>query len=137
MARTAGGGRRKFFHSERRGGNFVRARVEPVFGEWRGISYRALPRSSGAGELYEQGKCCGFLRFLREGLFAERPPAVELDAQRRPLSCAKRTRAAASRPAAGYPEFGDERARSEEHTSELQSLTNLVCRLLLEKKKTK
>src|SRR5438046_6800835 len=26
-------------------------------------------------------------------------------------------------------------ARSEEHTSELQSLTNLVCRLLLEKKK--
>src|SRR5258706_10446749 len=35
---------------------------------------------------------------------------------------------------------GMERAakqRSEEHTSELQSLTNLVCRLLLEKKKNK
>src|SRR5437016_8092275 len=29
----------------------------------------------------------------------------------------------------------DRRRRSEEHTSELQSLTNLVCRLLLEKKK--
>src|SRR5438046_4091578 len=29
------------------------------------------------------------------------------------------------------------RPRSEEHTSELQSLTNLVCRLLLEKKKHK
>src|SRR5438093_3858230 len=28
-----------------------------------------------------------------------------------------------------------EAERSEEHTSELQSLTNLVCRLLLEKKK--
>src|SRR5262245_62257901 len=28
------------------------------------------------------------------------------------------------------------RARSEEHTSELQSLRHLVCRLLLEKKKT-
>src|SRR5438093_5372190 len=28
-----------------------------------------------------------------------------------------------------------DRGRSEEHTSELQSLTNLVCRLLLEKKK--
>src|SRR5437016_10878783 len=28
------------------------------------------------------------------------------------------------------------KSRSEEHTSELQSLTNLVCRLLLEKKKT-
>src|SRR5437016_6836331 len=29
----------------------------------------------------------------------------------------------------------DHHERSEEHTSELQSLTNLVCRLLLEKKK--
>src|SRR5438046_4799182 len=29
------------------------------------------------------------------------------------------------------------KSRSEEHTSELQSLTNLVCRLLLEKKKRK
>src|SRR5262249_61488423 len=28
-----------------------------------------------------------------------------------------------------------QQGRSEEHTSELQSLTNLVCRLLLEKKK--
>src|SRR5256886_6601112 len=33
--------------------------------------------------------------------------------------------------------FGGHRAdRSEEHTSELQSQSNLVCRLLLEKKKT-
>src|SRR5437016_9632392 len=32
---------------------------------------------------------------------------------------------------------GGWRLRSEEHTSELQSLTNLVCRLLLEKKKKK
>src|SRR5438046_8245669 len=30
---------------------------------------------------------------------------------------------------------GSAASRSEEHTSELQSLTNLVCRLLLEKKK--
>src|SRR2546430_8349825 len=30
----------------------------------------------------------------------------------------------------------DGRGRSEEHTSELQSQSNLVCRLLLEKKKT-
>src|SRR5437016_11434030 len=39
--------------------------------------------------------------------------------------------------AAGVAELGSyrEHARSEEHTSELQSLTNLVCRLLLEKKK--
>src|SRR5438270_10537810 len=32
---------------------------------------------------------------------------------------------------------GPERVRSEEHTSELQSQSNLVCRLLLEKKKKK
>src|SRR5256885_3159311 len=33
--------------------------------------------------------------------------------------------------------FGGGRGRSEEHTSELQSPCNLVCRLLLEKKNTK
>src|SRR5438093_12099648 len=32
-------------------------------------------------------------------------------------------------------QVGPDVERSEEHTSELQSLTNLVCRLLLEKKK--
>src|SRR5258706_6964791 len=35
---------------------------------------------------------------------------------------------------AGHRPSCSRRARSEEHTSELQSLTNLVCRLLLEKK---
>src|SRR5437016_7113095 len=35
------------------------------------------------------------------------------------------------------PDFILTTERSEEHTSELQSLTNLVCRLLLEKKKNK
>src|SRR2546430_13987347 len=36
----------------------------------------------------------------------------------------------------GYSEFSEALAsRSEEHTSELQSQSNLVCRLLLEKKK--
>src|SRR2546427_7008868 len=33
-------------------------------------------------------------------------------------------------------EAAEEIVRSEEHTSELQSQSNLVCRLLLEKKKT-
>src|SRR5438093_5711374 len=37
-------------------------------------------------------------------------------------------------PRAGAP-VASGAMRSEEHTSELQSLTNLVCRLLLEKKK--
>src|SRR5258706_12053282 len=44
-----------------------------------------------------------------------------------------RTRMASSRNLSDFCR----RERSEEHTSELQSLTNLVCRLLLEKKKTK
>src|SRR2546427_6240393 len=35
------------------------------------------------------------------------------------------------------PHAEHEMGRSEEHTSELQSQSNLVCRLLLEKKKTK
>src|SRR5256885_12728998 len=49
---------------------------------------------------------------------------------------------AASSPAIRYLVGGDSRQdtarviRSEEHTSELQSPCNLVCRLLLEKKKT-
>src|SRR5262245_65276388 len=36
---------------------------------------------------------------------------------------------------ASPPRQGSEAMRSEEHTSELQSLRHLVCRLLLEKKK--
>src|SRR5205823_9505370 len=37
----------------------------------------------------------------------------------------------------GESKYGLRRMRSEEHTSELQSLAYLVCRLLLEKKKKK
>src|SRR6266511_1145165 len=38
----------------------------------------------------------------------------------------------------GFPKLGKlDRDRSEEHTSELQSRANVVCRLLLEKKKTR
>src|SRR2546430_4953540 len=41
------------------------------------------------------------------------------------------------RPRGGRAGAGRGRRRSEEHTSELQSQSNLVCRLLLEKKKKK
>src|SRR4051812_49884164 len=44
----------------------------------------------------------------------------------------RRRRRGVDRPAVGG---GHASARSEEHTSELQSHVNLVCRLLLEKKK--
>ena len=56
-----------------------------------------------------------------------------------PVDDAERRGACVLRPRSGARQRGDQaqgRApRSEEHTSELQSLTNLVCRLLLEKKK--
>src|SRR2546425_9515914 len=42
----------------------------------------------------------------------------------------RRCRACSVRPSSGF-------SRSEEHTSELQSLAYLVCRLLLEKKKNR
>src|SRR2546430_11328067 len=38
-------------------------------------------------------------------------------------------------PKTGFPARAGVEKRSEEHTSELQSQSNLVCRLLLEKKK--
>src|SRR5690606_41415565 len=48
-------------------------------------------------------------------------------------------RGAGHRQCAAYrhPQARGTRGRSEEHTSELQSRENLVCRLLLEKKKKK
>src|SRR2546430_7543258 len=57
----------------------------------------------------------------------------------RSISCpcprtARRRVQSRSRPSC-LPGFRSGRWRSEEHTSELQSQSNLVCRLLLEKKK--
>src|SRR2546425_3094760 len=51
---------------------------------------------------------------------------------------AKNTREPNSGPSLAWSAaiFAVRRGRSEEHTSELQSLAYLVCRLLLEKKKT-
>src|SRR2546430_10598552 len=74
-----------------------------------------------------------------------RPPRSTLF----PYTTLFRSRSAAARgpgplertacPAAAFPRSREteraRRRRSEEHTSELQSQSNLVCRLLLEKKK--
>src|SRR2546427_2968378 len=54
----------------------------------------------------------------------------------RNATCDVRTRASpAFRTSPSRPLCGSDTTRSEEHTSELQSQSNLVCRLLLEKKK--
>src|SRR5438132_7119348 len=57
-----------------------------------------------------------------QGIRAEHDPPLHLVAKSLP-------------PRAGVHGFGNEVKRSEEHTSELQSHSDLVCRLLLEKKK--
>src|SRR5688500_19673204 len=49
----------------------------------------------------------------------------------------RRRRVAVDRRHPGDGALADRQERSEEHTSELQSPCNLVCRLLLEKKKIK
>src|SRR5438093_7294630 len=63
-------------------------------------------------------------------------PRMDEPSKPRPSS-----KTASSRASAGIVKCchrpGKSMKRSEEHTSELQSLTNLVCRLLLEKKKKK
>src|SRR5688572_31587387 len=51
-----------------------------------------------------------------------------------PGGAVRRTREASTGRALSYRRYSTFR-RSEEHTSELQSQSNLVCRLLLEKKK--
>src|SRR2546426_4693546 len=87
--------------------------------------YTTLFRSPSSGR-------AALLRTDRRGQDRARPHAVEL-----PL----RTRGAVRPPDPARYErvqrLGRRRPRSEEHTSELQSPCNLVCRLLLEKKKKK
>src|SRR2546426_2318727 len=57
-------------------------------------------------------------------------------AQSPPRRFSRRGRSRRRRSRGGPSPPGSLRRRSEEHTSELQSPCNLVCRLLLEKKKT-
>src|SRR6266702_6565133 len=66
-------------------------------------------------------------------LMIRRPPRSTLFPYTTLFRSAPRSRC--SRAPAGPPRIADTAARSEEHTSELQSRGHLVCRLLLEKKK--
>src|SRR2546427_9629644 len=64
-----------------------------------------------------------------------RSPRLQRD-RRRGDDVGVRTRVAGGRrPRRARPATAPGAVRSEEHTSELQSQSNLVCRLLLEKKK--
>src|SRR5687767_15927167 len=65
---------------------------------------------------------------------AVRAASARVRGPRQPAPGGRRPRAGIRREAADRLEQAGE-GRSEEHTSELQSLAYLVCRLLLEKKK--
>src|SRR5256885_10211054 len=80
------------------------------------------PRSVPAG--------CGQLEHLED--HAARPDLALRDR----FQHGARAHLRSPRPHVCAAEFGGEPERSEEHTSELQSPCNLVCRLLLEKKNT-
>src|SRR2546425_6847573 len=71
---------------------------------------------------------------LHPGRDDERPSPCQLREIRRDVGRVGEASVHASQPAGRQPLDAD--GRSEEHTSELQSLAYLVCRLLLEKKKT-
>src|SRR2546422_3932888 len=93
--------------------------------------YTTLFRSDVAVEAMKAGA----QDFLTKGNLRRLIPAIqrelrdtEVRRERRRAQTALLERARSSRP----PKWG---ARSEEHTSELQSRLHLVCRLLLEKKK--
>src|SRR5207302_4532850 len=60
--------------------------------------------------------------------------SAPVSATRRSTSHSATAMPAPGSPAAKRPGSSSHSARSEEHTSELQSRENLVCRLLLEKK---
>src|SRR5437016_1403598 len=66
------------------------------------------------------------VKLTGDGMLVEFPSVVNA------VACAAELQRGIRKQNAGTPQD-----RSEEHTSELQSLTNLVCRLLLEKKKQK
>src|SRR5206468_2070777 len=89
-------------------------------------------------ELYLAGHLPG-ASFL--GVDADLSDLSVPDAGRHPLPSAESFAAAAGRAGIGegvyVVAYGNGGGRSEEHTSELQSRSDLVCRLLLEKKKKK
>src|SRR5438046_3561110 len=109
-------------------------------GEDRRRVRHAAPRLGGR-RLQEGSRREGRGGGVRRGPGADGSGTRRADGRRR-RSAGARARAVGQVPAETrvqwvrvVPRARAARVRSEEHTSELQSLTNLVCRLLLEKKK--
>src|SRR5262249_60805493 len=73
-----------------------------------------------------------YTTLFRSGCDTSEPDPIPPPSVPQPSQCGS---SYATPRAAGLAALVRQYFRSEEHTSELQSLTNLVCRLLLEKKK--
>src|SRR5438034_7353057 len=94
------------------------------------VSIRPQPtRSSGTTEVCQQAKGGVAARHFQESWRTE--CLCQRGIERKPRHRRRRMRVSHSQP---LPKSFS-RSRSEEHTSELQSHSDLVCRLLLEKKK--
>src|SRR5690606_39379834 len=101
------------------------------------ITLRTLSVADVAAPLRDAFPCCGSERAAARGTRRpdEKPDAGRGWLRREGGQPAKRAASFARRPARCHAGPGEDHRRSEEHTSELQSRENLVCRLLLEKKK--
>src|SRR5215213_11066054 len=114
-------------------------------GGWAGLSEQRRGRRPGEQAALSEPQQQEVIALVREttpdqlglaGFLWTREAVGELIARRYGLHLARTTVGAYLR-GWGFSPQKPQRRRSEEHTSELQSLTNLVCRLLLEKKKKK
>src|SRR2546430_5922007 len=76
-----------------------------------------------------------YTTLFRSALHRQRARATDDDPQSHGVRTVEHERAVVGDVARAECAAGAAAARSEEHTSELQSQSNLVCRLLLEKKK--
>src|SRR2546426_1000101 len=131
----------------RAGGAVARARDHEGRAQSRGAHgsrHRARGGSAGAGRVHAEPQLPRGLRGVQGEARAQirvtvpDPTAVCAFLTESHVALAGRVTEYVTREIAPLPEPADDagaRTRSEEHTSELQSPCNLVCRLLLEKKK--
>src|SRR2546427_7004335 len=117
-------------------------------GRWHFLYFLPLPHQQGA---FRPSLCCPVVRERcrsaeERARAAERPVGGAGASMSQGICATKRRRSGGgvsppmaagpcAPPAPWSPRLPSSPYRSEEHTSELQSQSNLVCRLLLEKKK--
>src|SRR2546427_7415310 len=101
--------------------------LEPVADDWAATGRAAATAREARVKREVQRILNGFLE-MKDGTTPARPGGM----RKRRRGLPRQRWLEGARRAGGLQRLG---GRSEEHTSELQSQSNLVCRLLLEKKK--